>query len=146
MYTHYDQFMPTSGTGRIVVRKGGNKRPAGEMMNGMGKESRRKEKNRVCNGRLFVGCVDLSSVVMETKQKALEWAIYLELLKVVALSVLRLQSLRRGENKDNVQSKAYSFLEYCYYYYCFLRHNNYHSIFLISISFPHFFDLQCLCN
>ena len=77
------------------------------MMNGMGKESRRKEKNRVCNGRLFVGCVDLSSVVMETKQKALEWAIYLELLKVVALSVLRLQSLRRGENKDNVQSKAY---------------------------------------
>jgi hypothetical protein len=93
-----------------------------------------------------VGCVDLSSVAMETKQKALEWAIYLELLKVVALSVLRLQSLRRGENKDNVQSKAYSFLEYCYYYYCFLRHNNYHSIFLISISFPHFFDLQCLCN
>lgn len=108
------------------------------MMNGMGKESRRKKKNRVCNGRLFVGCVDLSFVAMETKQKALEWAIYeyLELLKVVALSALSLQSLWRGENKDNVQSKVYSYLEYCYYY-CFLHHNNYHSIFLLSISFPH---------
>jgi len=51
-----------------------------------------------------VGCVDLSSVAMETKQKAMEWAIYLELLKVLALSVLKLQSLWRGENKDNVQS------------------------------------------
>jgi hypothetical protein len=55
----------------------------------------------------FVGCVDLSSVSMETKQKALEWAIYLEILKEVALNVLRLQSLWRGENKDNVQSKVY---------------------------------------
>jgi hypothetical protein len=63
-----------------------------------------RKKNRVCNGRLFVGCVDLSSVAMETKQKAMEWAIYLELLKVLALSVLKLQSLWRGENKDNVQS------------------------------------------
>jgi len=36
--------MPTSEPGRVVVRKSGNKRPAGEMMNGMGKESRRKKK------------------------------------------------------------------------------------------------------
>lgn len=91
------------------------------------------KKKRVCNGRLFVGCVDSSYVAMETKQKA----IYLELLKVVALSVLRLQSLWRGENKDKVQNKVYSFLDYYYYY--LLHQNNYHSIFLISITFPHFF-------
>ena len=48
----------------------------------MGWETKREgTKNKVWNGRFFVGCVDLSLVAMETKQKALEWAIYLELLK-----------------------------------------------------------------
>jgi hypothetical protein len=38
--------MSSSGTGRFVVRKRGNKRPAGQMMNGMGKEKRSKKKKR----------------------------------------------------------------------------------------------------
>jgi hypothetical protein len=97
--------MLTSRSGRVAVRKRGNKRPRTNYdWDGRGKK--RGKKSRVCNGRLFVGCFDLSSVAMETKQKALEWAIYLELLKEHALSVLRLQSLWRG-NKDNVQSRVY---------------------------------------
>jgi len=38
--------MSTSGTGRVVARKRGNKSPAGEMMNGMGKEKKEEEKIR----------------------------------------------------------------------------------------------------
>jgi hypothetical protein len=72
--------MSTSRTGRVVFRKRGNKRPAGEIMTGMGKEKRGR-RNKVRNGRLFVGCVDLSSVAMETKQKALEWVIYLGVIE-----------------------------------------------------------------
>ena len=53
-------------------------------------------------------------------------------------SVLRLQSFWRGENKNNVQRKVYSSLEYCYCYYYFIHHKNYHSVFLTSISIPHF--------
>jgi hypothetical protein len=41
---YYDQFMSTSLTGRFAVRKRGNKRPAGEIMIGMGEEKRRKKK------------------------------------------------------------------------------------------------------